>query len=51
MKLAQEFPNDIDAYISGKTSLITELLSIGGMTTKEISSIEARPKQKAMDLS
>ena len=40
MKLAQEFPNDIDSYISGKTSYITELLSIGGMTIAEISSIE-----------
>lgn len=40
MQLAREFPDDMDSYVSGKTSFITELLSQCGMNAAELSSIE-----------
>lgn len=38
-KLAQKFATDIDSYIEGKTSFITEILQLCGMTDMELSSI------------
>lgn len=40
MELARKFPDDMDSYVSGKTSLIIEILGQCGMTTADIASIE-----------
>lgn len=39
-KLAQEFSEDIDSYIDGKTDLITSFLKIEGMKESELKTIE-----------
>ena len=39
LKLAEEYPNDIDSYVAGKTGLITAFLSLAGMEEEKIASI------------
>jgi GrpB-like predicted nucleotidyltransferase (UPF0157 family) len=37
--LAQRFPDDIDAYIAGKTDLLCRILTLSGMPAEEIAAI------------
>lgn len=39
-KLAEKFPNNIDAYIDGKTKLISSFLEIEGMDKQSLGTIE-----------
>lgn len=39
-RLAQQFPNDIDGYIEGKTDFILEILKETGFTDEELAAIE-----------
>lgn len=40
-RLAQRFPNNIDAYIAGKTDVLCRILSDVGMPADEISIIRS----------
>jgi GrpB-like predicted nucleotidyltransferase (UPF0157 family) len=45
-QLAQQFPHNIDAYIEGKTALITQFLAQAGMQTDSLERITAVNQQK-----
>lgn len=40
-QLAKQFPNDIDAYVDGKTAFILSLLQDAGLAVNELSAVEA----------
>ena len=44
-ELAEKYPNDIDAYVDGKTSIITEFLKNEGMGIDELNRIETINKK------
>jgi len=44
--LAEKFPDDIDAYVDGKTELITSILEAEGMDLDELERIEAINKKE-----
>ena len=45
-ELAEKYPNDIDSYVDGKTSLITEFLKNEGMGINELNRIETINKKE-----
>ena len=45
-QLAQQFPHNIDAYIEGKTALITQFLAQAGMPSDSLDHITAVNQQK-----
>jgi GrpB-like predicted nucleotidyltransferase (UPF0157 family) len=44
-ELAQQFPNDIDAYIDGKTDFIVGILELSGLEAEELKSVELLNKK------
>ncbi len=46
LKLAKKYPYDIDAYVDGKTDLITMFLELEGMSSEELNRIESANKVK-----
>jgi GrpB-like predicted nucleotidyltransferase (UPF0157 family) len=46
-RLADQFPNDIDSYVDGKTELILGILRIAGLSPGQLQAIEAANKKPA----
>lgn len=46
LELAKQYPTDIDAYVEGKTNLITSFLSEAGMSQESLSRITEENKKK-----
>ena len=45
-RLAQEFPNDIESYVDGKTNLVLEVLREQGIATEQLVAIEQANRKK-----
>jgi GrpB-like predicted nucleotidyltransferase (UPF0157 family) len=45
-RLAQEFPNDIESYVDGKTNLMLEVLREQGIAAEQLATIEQANRKK-----